>query len=70
MPGQHDVMSPDEAGHMRQQVRDLRVQLADAATDLGTALGRHGEYAEAERLLRRAITIYESCAKDDELGRP
>ena len=55
---------------MRQQVRHLRVQLADAATDLGTALGRHGEYAEAERLLRRAIAIYESCAKDDELERP
>jgi hypothetical protein len=60
-------MSVDEARQMREQVRHFRMLLANAATDLGGALGRRGEYAEAERLLRRAIAIYESCSPGDEL---
>jgi Flp pilus assembly protein TadD len=59
-------MSVHEATQMREQIRRVRVQLADAVTDLGTNLGRHGDYAEAERLLRRAIAIYESCSRTDE----
>ena len=58
-------MPVDHAGRLREEIRDCRMQLADAAADLGTALGRRGEYADAERLLRQAVAIYESCGQAD-----
>jgi tetratricopeptide (TPR) repeat protein len=63
--GQHHVMPVNQAGQLREQIRDHRMRLADATADLGTAFGQRGEYAQAERLLRQAITIYESCSGPD-----
>jgi hypothetical protein len=54
-------MSASQATQLQEQIRVYRMRLADAAADLGTALGQRGEYAEAEYLLRQAISIYESC---------
>ncbi len=59
-------MSVHQAGRLWDQPRTYRVQLADAAADLGRALGRRGEYAEAEALLRTAVAIYESCCRADD----
>ena len=55
-------MSASQATQLQEQIRVYRMRLADAAADLGTALGQRGEYAEAESLLRQAISIYESCS--------
>ncbi len=51
-------MSADETSP--ENVRQARLRLADVATEFGTALVLHGRHAEAEALLRRAISIYES----------
>lgn len=51
-------MSADET--LPERVRQARLRLADAATELGAVLVLRGEHAEAETLLRRAIAIYES----------
>ena len=59
-------MSVHQVLQLREQLRTYRVQLADAAADLGSALGRRGEYAEAEPLLRTAVAIYESCCRADD----
>jgi Flp pilus assembly protein TadD len=59
--GQHSLMPADQAEQLREQIRVCRMQLADAAAGLGTALGRRGRYVEAEPLLRRAVAIYEAC---------
>ncbi|MFJ9536852.1 tetratricopeptide repeat protein [Streptomyces sp. NPDC101225] len=54
-------MSDDQTPHsLREQVRSARLRLADSAADLGTLLRLLGEYAEAERLLRQALEIYEA----------
>jgi Flp pilus assembly protein TadD len=58
-------MSVHEAIHLREQITVYRLRLADAAADLGTALGQRGEYAEAEPLLRQALALYESCCGPD-----
>jgi Flp pilus assembly protein TadD len=58
-------MPVHEATQLREQIRVYRMRLADAAADLGIALGRHGEYAEAEPLLRQAIAGYETCCGPD-----
>jgi tetratricopeptide (TPR) repeat protein len=65
--GQHQVMPVDEAGQLHEQLAVYRMRLADAATDLGSALGQRGEYAEAEALLRQAIAAYESCCGPDDV---
>jgi hypothetical protein len=59
-------MSADET--LSEQVRQARLRLAAAATELGTVLVLRGRHAEAETLLRRAISIYESsdAAKESE----
>jgi Flp pilus assembly protein TadD len=54
-------MPVHQARRLQEQVRVYRMQLADAAADLGTALGQRGDYADAEALLRRAIAVYEAC---------
>jgi Flp pilus assembly protein TadD len=54
-------MPAHQAGQLREQIRVYRMQLADAAADLGTTLGQRGEYTEAEALLRQAIAVYEAC---------
>ncbi|MCX5047838.1 MULTISPECIES: tetratricopeptide repeat protein [unclassified Streptomyces] len=55
-------MSDDPTGTagLHEQVRAARLRLADCAADLGTLLRLLGEHAEAERLLRRAVEIYEA----------
>ena len=58
-------MPVHQAEHLRKQVQAYRMQLADAAADLGTALGQRGEYTEAEALLREAIAVYEACCGPD-----
>jgi hypothetical protein len=55
---EHRFVSADET--LPESVRQARLRLADVATELGTALVMHGRHAEAEALLRRAISIYES----------
>jgi hypothetical protein len=55
---EHQFVSADE--NPPESVRLARLRLADVATELGTDLVRHGRHAEAEALLRRAISIYES----------
>jgi hypothetical protein len=55
---EHRCVSADETSP--ENVRQARLHLADAATELGTVLVLHGRHAEAEALLRRAIAIYES----------
>jgi len=57
-------MSADE--NLYEQVRRARLQLADAATELGTVLILRGDHAEAEALLRRAISIYEANGAAEE----
>ena len=54
-------MSDDQSPYsLREQVRGAWLRLADSAADLGTLLRLLGEYAEAERLLRQALEIYEA----------
>ncbi|MCI3270035.1 tetratricopeptide repeat protein [Streptomyces cylindrosporus] len=54
-------MSDDQTHHsLREQVRAARLRFADSAADLGVLLRLLGEYAEAERLLRQAVEIYEA----------
>ena len=55
---EHMFVSADET--LSEHVRQARLRLADVATELGTVLVLRGEHAEAEALLRRAISIYES----------
>ncbi len=50
----------DDAPTLREQVRAARLRLADSAAELGTLLRLRGEHAEAERLLRQAVEIYET----------
>jgi hypothetical protein len=59
-------VSADET--LSEQVRQARLRLAAAAAELGTVLVLRGQHAEAETLLRRAISIYESsdAAKESE----
>ena len=59
-------MSADEP--LSERVRQGRLRLAAAATELGTVLVLRGRHAEAEALLRRAISIYQSsdAAKESE----
>ena len=59
-------MSADETSP--ETVRQARLRLADVATEFGTVLVTHGRHAEAEALLRQAISIYESneAAKEHE----
>ncbi|WP_406445847.1 tetratricopeptide repeat protein [Streptomyces sp. NBC_01613] len=45
---------------LREQVRAARLRLADSAADLGILLRLLGEHAEAERMLRQAVEIYEA----------
>jgi len=58
-------VSVDQAGKLREQVRVARLRLADSAAELGTVLGLLGEYAEAEKLLRQAVQMYESSCGTD-----
>jgi hypothetical protein len=51
-------MSGDEI--LSENVWQARLRLADVATEVGTVLVLHGRHTEAEALLRRAISIYES----------
>ena len=51
-------MSADE--NLPEYVRQARLRLADVATELGTVLVLQGRHTEAEALLRRAISIYQS----------
>ena len=51
-------MSADE--NLPEYVRQARLRLADVATELGTVLMLQGRHTEAEALLRKAISIYES----------
>jgi Flp pilus assembly protein TadD len=61
---EHRFMSADE--NLYEQVRRARLQLADVATELGTVLILRGDHAEAEALLRRAISIYEANGAAEE----
>ncbi|HEY7271715.1 MAG TPA: tetratricopeptide repeat protein [Actinoplanes sp.] len=61
---EHRLMSADE--NLSEQVRQARLHLADAATELGTVLIQRGDHAEAEALLRRAISIYEANGAAEE----
>jgi hypothetical protein len=59
---EHRAVSDHRTGTagLREQVRAARLRLADSAADLGTLLRLLGEHAEAERMLRQAVEIYET----------